>query len=55
MKIHLTCPRYKGKGRKIEIDWFFGVLTCGITLLIDLSNPETCTMCEGKGYVIRKY
>lgn len=45
----ITCPRCKGKGEIVEIDWFYGVLTAG--LLSDLSNPYTCPSCNGKGYI----
>ena len=47
----ITCPRCKGKGEIVEIDWFYGVLTAGLGLLSDLSNPYTCPSCNGKGYI----
>lgn len=47
----ITCPRCKGKGEIVEIYWFYGVLTAGLGLLSDLSNPYTCPSCNGKGYI----
>ncbi len=46
-----VCLRCKGTGQYIKINWFFGVLTLGMTAMLDASNPITCEMCDGTGYV----
>lgn len=47
----ITCPKCKGKGEIVEIDWLGGVLTAGLGILGDLSSPYICPTCNGKGYI----
>ena len=46
-----TCPKCKGKGYIIEIDWLYSVFTFGIGLLENLSTHYECDSCNGKGYI----
>ena len=48
---YIICPRCKGKGEVYDINWLGAVATFGISLLGDLSYPETCPICNGTGLV----
>lgn len=42
----------KGKGYiRGEINLFLGVITLGLTALMDLSQTERCHSCYGLGYL----
>lgn len=46
----MICPNCKGKGEVREkIDWLLGVISGGLTALMQASNWETCRVCKGKG------
>lgn len=47
----ITCPKCKGTGKIYDIDWLSGLLSCGLLILNDLSNPQTCDTCNGKGWI----
>ena len=47
----IICPRCKGKGEVVEIDWFGAVVTLGLTFLEDVSTPITCPICNGRCFV----
>lgn len=49
----VICPRCKGKGEIIKVDWFSGIVTLGITILSDISSPITCPICNGKGVILK--
>jgi len=45
------CFKCNGKGYIIDIDWFAGVFTFGLSALMDASNKKLCNVCDGKGYI----
>lgn len=47
----IICPRCKGKGEVVQIKWLPAIMTLGITALSDLSWPDVCPICDGKGFV----
>lgn len=47
----VVCPRCKGKGEVVDVDWFAAVVTLGLSFLSDVSTPMTCPICNGKGFV----
>ena len=47
----VICPKCKGKGEVVQIKWLSAIMTLGITALSDLSFPDMCPVCNGKGIV----
>lgn len=47
----IICPNCKGKGEIIKIDWLDAIFTLGLSALEDLSIPEKCPVCNGKGVI----
>lgn len=47
----IVCPKCKGKGEVIKIDWLGAVCTFGLTFLEDISSPQRCPICGGKGVI----
>ena len=47
----VTCPRCKGEGEVVEIDWFDAVTTLGLAFLSAILNPVVCPICGGQGLV----
>lgn len=52
MSTKSICPRCKGGGEKVEVDWGLAILSFGFTALVDASIPETCNLCKGRGYLV---
>ncbi len=56
--VMIICPRCKGKGEIVRIQLLPAIFTLGITALFDLTCPDVCPMCDGKGVVnidVEKY
>lgn len=47
----MVCRRCKGKGQIVRINWFFAVLTLGLTAMLDCDDPQICGLCGGSGYI----
>lgn len=47
----VVCPVCKGSGKRYEINWLSAVFSGGLTALMDLSNPDPCPCCGGRGYI----
>jgi DnaJ-class molecular chaperone len=48
----VKCFKCGGKGKiRGSVDWLTGVLSGGLTALIDLSSWEECDACDGKGFI----
>ena len=51
----VTCPICKGKG--VLFDHLFGIFTCGLGYLSQLSNineRDECGRCKGTGFILVK-
>ena len=48
----IKCFKCDGKGYTVNVDWFAGIFTLGLSVLIDKEeNREKCDACDGKGYL----
>lgn len=47
----IVCPGCNAKGKVYEIYCFSGVMSFGITALMDLSTPSVCPTCGGSGFI----
>lgn len=47
----IKCFKCDGKGEIIHIDPLTAVFSFGITALIDAGDPDTCSACDGLGYL----
>ena len=48
----IRCFKCNGKGEIVNIDPLMAVFSFGLTALMDAGNPDKCTACDGKGYLI---
>lgn len=48
----IRCFKCNGKGVLHDVDLFPAVFTFGLTALIQLSDPDDCDACDGKGYLL---
>jgi DnaJ-class molecular chaperone len=47
----MICPKCKGKGTVIEINWLLGLVSFGMSALMEASDPNQCPICWGTGQV----
>ncbi len=52
-KVIKQCHHCKGSGKE-PIDKFLGVLSFGVTALIDLGMSADCSYCDGSGMLAYK-
>lgn len=53
MSERVVCPACKGHGDVRErIEWLPAILTFGMSVLIQLSEPARCKVCGGNGYLL---
>lgn len=52
MAKRIKCTTCHGRGERAKINWGLAAVTLGIGIIIDLGMPETCKVCDGKGYLL---
>ena len=47
----VRCFKCNGKGVIYDVDPLLGLVTLGLTALMQLGDPDECDACDGKGYL----
>lgn len=50
-KTKILCPKCKGKGEIVEVNWDYGILFPFAVLLGSAYETKTCDTCNGKGWI----